>query len=76
MVDQPEWVYSTEALNVLDKFHEASYIVYVEGEDTYVRPRQAKAVIRKLREDGHKLRGVNCYYVGEGTGEDPPVIIF
>ena len=33
MADQPEWVYSTEALNVLDKFHEASYIVYVEGED-------------------------------------------
>jgi len=28
-----EWLYSTEALNVLDKFHNSNYIIFVEGDE-------------------------------------------
>jgi len=27
------WIYSTDALNVLDKFHESEFVVYVEGDE-------------------------------------------
>lgn len=33
MTDNAEWGYSTDAINVLDKFHEAHFILYVEGDD-------------------------------------------
>ena len=36
MSNDAEWGYTTNALNVLDKFHEANFVVYVEGDEDVV----------------------------------------
>jgi hypothetical protein len=36
MSDEQEWGYATDALNVLDKFHQAAFVIYVEGSDDIV----------------------------------------
>jgi hypothetical protein len=36
MTDQIEWIYGTSALDVLDKFHESNFVVYVEGDEDIV----------------------------------------
>lgn len=36
MSDEREWGYDTDALNVLDKFHQVAFVVYVEGSDDIV----------------------------------------
>ena len=33
MSSEIEWGYETSALNVLDRFHESDFVIYVEGDE-------------------------------------------